>query len=158
MKKAISIILAITILLCFAACSKSSDTKNANNENTVTEQSTISPTNQKADLDLTELSKTVVYSEVYNMLITPSDYIGKTIKMKGNFNQYSDETTGKTYNSVIIPDAAACCQQGLEFELNDDSALADTEVGSEITVIGSFDTYNEGELVYCYLKNAQIIK
>lgn len=157
MKKAISIILAVTISICFAACSKSSETKESNSQSTTTEQSTISPANQKADLDLTALSKTVVYSEVYNMLITPSDYIGKTIKMKGNFNQYSDETTGKTYNSVIIPDAAACCQQGLEFELNDDSALDNTEVGSEITVIGSFDTYTEGELLYCHLKDAQII-
>lgn len=157
MKKAISVILAVTISICFAACSKSNETKESNSQS-ATEQSTISPTNQKADLDLTALSKTVVYSEVYNMLITPSDYIGKTIKMKGNFNQYSDETTGKTYNSVIIPDAAACCQQGLEFELNDDSALDNTEVGSEITVIGSFDTYTEGELLYCHLKDAQIIE
>lgn len=158
MKKAISIILAVTISICFAACSKSNETKESNSQSTTTEQSTISPTNQKADLDLTALSKTVVYSEVYNMLVTPSDYVGKTIKMKGNFNQYSDETTGKTYNSVIIPDAAACCQQGLEFELNDDSALDNIEVGSEITVIGSFDTYTEGELLYCHLKDAQIIE
>lgn len=158
MKKAISIILAVAISICFAACSKTGDTKESNSQSTTSEQEIVSTNNQNVDLDLTALSKTVVYSEVYNMLVTPSDYIGKTVKMKGNFNQYSDETTGKTYNSVIIPDAAACCQQGLEFELNDDSTLADTEVGSEITVVGSFDTYSEGELVYCHLKNAQIIE
>lgn len=153
MKKVISIILAITIIICFSACSKSSDTKT-----TTAKQNTASSSGQKIDLDLTVLSKTVVYSEVYNMVVTPANYIGKTVKMKGNFNQYSDETTGKTYNTVIIPDAAACCQQGLEFEPEDNSALNDIQVGTEITIIGSFDTYTEGEYLYCHLKNAQIIK
>ena len=158
MKKAISIILAISIIICFAACSKSSDTKTTTAQSTTEKQNTASSSGQNIDLDLTALSKTVVYSEVYNMVVTPANYIGKTVKMKGNFNQYSDEMTGKTYNTVIIPDAAACCQQGLEFEPEDNSALNDIQVGTEITVIGSFDTYTEGEYLYCHLKNAQIIE
>ena len=35
------------------------------------------------DVDLTRLSSTMVYSEVYNMMNAPGDYIGKTIKMTG---------------------------------------------------------------------------
>ena len=46
------------------------------------------------DVDLTTLSSTMVYSEVYNMMTAPSDYIGKNVKMKGNFSYYQDPNTG----------------------------------------------------------------
>ena len=155
MKKIIAIILALVLALSFVACSKNSD-KNENSNSKATTKATETTTEAKSvDLDLTELSSTVVYSEVYNMLITPDDYKGKIIKMKGLFNQYTDEQTGKTYNAVIIPDATACCQQGLEFELSD-KTNPNFEQGAEITVVGTFDTYSEGELLYCHLKIAKI--
>ena len=156
MKKIIAIILVLVLALSFVACSKNSD-KNDNSNSMTTTKITETTTEAKSvDLDLTELSSTLIYSEVYNMLITPDDYKGKIIKMKGQFNQYTDEQTGKTYNAVIIPDATACCQQGLEFELSD-KTNPNFEQGAEITVVGTFDTYSEGELLYCYLKNAKII-
>lgn len=156
MKKIIAIILALVLALSFVACSKNSD-KNDNSNSKTTTKATETTTEAKyVDLDLTELSSTLIYSEVYNMLITPDDYKGKIIKMKGLFNQYTDEETGKIYNAVIIPDATACCQQGLEFELSD-KTNPNFEQGAEITVVGTFDTYSEGELLYCHLKNAKII-
>lgn len=156
MKKIIAIILVLVLALSFVACSKNSD-KNENSNSKSTTKATETTTEAKSvDLDLTELSSTLIYSEVYNMLITPDDYKGKIIKMKGLFNQYTDDETGKTYNAVIIPDATACCQQGLEFELSD-KTNPNFEQGAEITVVGTFDTYSEGELLYCHLKNAKII-
>lgn len=156
MKKIIAIILALVLALSFVACSKNSD-KNENSNSKTTTKATETTTEAKSvDLDLTQLSSTVVYSEVYNMLITPDDYKGKIIKMKGQFNQYTDEETGKIYNTVIIPDATACCQQGLEFELSD-KTNPNFEQGTGITVVGTFDTYSDGEFLYCHLKNAKII-
>lgn len=156
MKKIIAIMLVLVLSLSFVACSKNSD-KNENSNSKSTTKATETTTEAKSvDLDLTELSSTLIYSEVYNMLITPDDYKGKIIKMKGQFNQYTDEQTGKTYNAVIIPDATACCQQGLEFELSD-KTNPNFEQGAEITVVGTFDTYSEGEFLYCHLKNAKII-
>lgn len=156
MKKIIAIILTLVLALSFVACSKNID-KNENSNSKTTTKITETTTEAKSvDLDLTQLSSTLIYSEVYNMLITPDDYKGKIIKMKGQFNQYTDEQTGKTYNAVIIPDATACCQQGLEFELSD-KTNPNFEQGAEITVVGTFDTYSEGELLYCHLKNAKII-
>lgn len=116
MKKIIAIILALVLALSFVACSKNSE-KNENSNSKTTTKTTESTTTEakSVDLDLTELSSTLIYSEVYNMLITPDDYKGKIIKMKGLFNQYTDEETGKIYNAVVIPDATACCQQGLDF-------------------------------------------
>lgn len=156
MKKIIAIMLVLALALSFVACSKNSD-KNENSNSKTTTKTTETTTEAKSvDLDLTQLSSTLIYSEVYNMLITPDDYKGKIIKMKGQFNQYTDEQIGKTYNAVIIPDATACCQQGLEFELSD-KTNPNFEQGAEITVVGTFDTYSEGELLYCHLKNAKII-
>lgn len=156
MKKIIAIILVLVLALSFVACSKNSD-KNENSNSKTTTKITESTTEAKSvDLDLTQLSSTLIYSEVYNMLITPDDYKGKIVKMKGQFNKYTDEQTGETYNAVIIPDATACCQQGLEFELQN-KTNPNFEQGTEITVVGTFDTYSEGELLYCHLKNAKII-
>ena len=57
------------------------------------------------DVDLTALSSTMVYSEVYNMMTSPEDYIGKTVKMKGMYSVYHDESTDKYYFACIIKDA-----------------------------------------------------
>lgn len=151
MKRIITAILIISVCISFAACSKS---KNDVDKNTTTATTTTEA--KSVDLDLTALSSTVVYSEVYNMLITPDNYRGKMIKMKGNFNQNYDEESKKTYNAVIIPDATACCQQGLEFQLANNSN-PNFEQGTEITVEGSFNTYSDGKFTYCYLENAQIV-
>ncbi|MBE5830592.1 MAG: hypothetical protein E7306_02495 [Butyrivibrio sp.] len=108
------------------------------------------------DVDLTVLSSTMVYSEVYNMMVSPDNYKGKTVKMKGQFVPYYDEATGKYYFACFISDATACCSQGIEFILSDDYTYpADyPQEGDTICVIGTFDTYMEGESMYCTLRNA----
>jgi len=112
------------------------------------------------DVDLTQLSSTVVYSEVYNMMTEPDSYVGKTVKMKGNFAEYHDETTGQYYFACIIADATACCQQGMEFVLAGDHSYPEDypELGTEISVVGEFQTYMEGETQYCTLKDAAIVE
>ena len=111
------------------------------------------------DVDLTVLSATMVYSEVSNMMTSPQDYIGKTVKMKGAFDCFHDEASDNYYFACIIQDATACCAQGIEFVLsgehkypNDYPAKGDT-----ICVVGVFDTYREGERTYCTLRNAKMV-
>lgn len=112
--------------------------------------------NGDIDVDLTQLSSTLVYSEVYNMLSRPDDYIGKTVKMNGSFSVYEDEETGKVYYACYIADATACCSQGIEFTLSGEHVYPDDypEVGSEIVVQGIFETYEENGYLYCQLKDA----
>ena len=57
------------------------------------------------DVDLTTLSSTMVYSEVYNMMYEPDRYVGKRIKMNGQFAVYEDPNTGAVYTACIIMDA-----------------------------------------------------
>lgn len=111
------------------------------------------------DVDLTKLSSTMVYSEVFNMMSKPEDYIGKTIKMDGQFTVYHDESTGNNYFACIIQDATACCAQGMEFVLTDDySYPADYPgEGEDVAVVGVFDTYMEGDYKYCTLKDAVLV-
>ncbi len=108
------------------------------------------------DVDLTVLSSTMVYSEVYNMMISPDDYKGKVVKMKGQFVPYYDESTGNYYFACFISDATACCSQGIEFILTDEYSYPEDypHEGDTICVVGTFDTYMEGENMYCTLRNA----
>ena len=110
------------------------------------------------DVDLTKLSSTMVYSEVYNMMYTPKDYIGKTVKMSGMFVAYTNQDQSQFYPAVIIADATACCSQGLEFVLEGNPAYPEgyPEMETEITVVGTFETYEEDGNIYCRLQNAKL--
>ena len=111
----------------------------------------------QVDVDLTKMSATMVYSEVYNMLSLPDNYLGKTVRMNGQFQVYPGD--GRNYYVVIIADATACCQQGMEFVLAGDPAYPDgyPEPGRDVTVTDVFDTYYEGEYMrYCQLIDAYI--
>ena len=108
------------------------------------------------DLDLTEMSATMVYSEVLGMVYEPDRYRGKVVKMAGDFSYYLDEQTGKYYFACIVKDATECCAQGIEYSLKGDYSFPEDypEIGDPVTVIGTFDTYEEGGFVYMYLKDA----
>ncbi len=111
------------------------------------------------DVDLTALSSTMVYSEVYNMMSAPEEYIGKTVKMDGLFAVYHDEASDSYYYACIIRDATACCAQGVEFVLTDEYTWPDDypKEGEEVCVEGVFDTYQEGEYTYCTLRGARLV-
>lgn len=115
-------------------------------------------TDGNVDVDLTKLSSTMVYSEVYNMMYTPENYIGKTVKMSGMFVAYTNQDQSQFYPAVIIADATACCSQGLEFVLEGNPSYPEgyPEMETDITVIGTFETYLEDGNTYCRLKNAKI--
>ena len=116
------------------------------------------------DVDLTVLSSTMVYSEVYNMLYNdPAHYFGKTVKAKGTFSIYQLVTDGvlqpdPVSYACIISDATACCAEGMEFVLEGDYIYPDDypELGAEITVIGEFQSYEENGMTWYHLVNARL--
>ena len=139
-----SLILILALLLTLSACGKQPETSAA------TENVT-----GNVDVDLTALSSTMVYSEVYNMLTVPENYVGKTIKMTGGYSSFLDETTGAVYRVCMIADASACCAQGMEFVLKD--GMAYPEMESDITVVGTFQVYDENGATFCHLVNAELV-
>ena len=117
------------------------------------------------DIDLTALSGIMVYSEVNSMISFPDNYIGKTVKMQGQFNIYqvTDENGAfipdKMFFACMIADATACCAQGLEFALAGEPVYPDEypELGAEITVVGTFEWYEEDGCRYYRLGNASFV-
>lgn len=108
---------------------------------------------ENIDIDLTLLSSTMVYSEVYNMMTNPNDYIGKSIKMTGKYIAYTNQYESKYYPAIIIADATACCSQGMEFVLDGNPPYPEAypTLETETTVVGIFDTYEENGIIYCHL-------
>ena len=113
-------------------------------------------TTEGIDIDLTQLSSTMVYSEVFNIVSDPESFVGKVIKMQGSFTMYHDEATDNYYYGCIIQDATACCSQGLEFVPTNATVYPDDfpEEMATITVTGTFSIYEEGEYKYMTLKDA----
>ena len=163
MKKLFCLLLAALLLCSLAACGAkdNKDTGDAAD----TPPASQNQSTDGIDLDLTALSSTMVYSEVYGMMSFPDNYIGKTVKMKGQFAVYqaTDENGAfipdQIYFACVIADATACCSQGLEFDLSGAHTYPDDypELGSEITVVGTFELYEEDGCQYCRLGNAVLI-
>lgn len=172
--KRISILLLL-LAVTFAGCGKSEQAVDeAVEQASVEEQSVqaedVSPVDELAaedtqveadssvDLDLTALSSTMVYSEVFNMMMDPESYEGKSIKMDGNCSIYTDEATGETYYACIVQDATQCCSQGLEFVL-DENEYSEEDYpaeGDEIVIKGTFSAYTEGEYMYITIKDSEL--
>lgn len=183
MKKIICIMLTLTLAASFVGCAKkdtaSKKTQTSttgvndilNNSTTAPAQSASAPAAESnipvnsglktkssdgIDFDLTNLNANMIYSQLYDMMTKPDEYEGKKIKLSGTFYTYEDPATSKLYFSCFVADAAACCQQGLEFELTDDYQYPSDypDENAPITVSGIFETYKEGENLYCHLKDA----
>jgi len=114
-----------------------------------------STNNTGFDIDLTKLSSTMVFSEVYNMMISPEEYEGKTIKAEGIFQVFQD-SDNKNFYALVIADATACCQQGLELIWDGNPAYPDDfpKENSEIEISGVYKSYvEEGNTYYYVLVN-----
>ncbi len=156
MKKLLCIVMAMIMVFAFASCgdSSSSDETTAAAEKSDAELAL----GVDLDVDLTVLSSTMVYSEVYNMIMNPDEYLGKMVKMTGIFGVYEDTTTGNMYFAILIMDATACCTQGIEFILSDAAYPDDyPEIGETATVIGEFQTYDEYGTEYVNLIDAYLV-
>ena len=110
------------------------------------------------DFDLTTLGSDMVYAEVYNMMVFPKEYMGRTIKVSGTFTVFYDEAYGKYHFACFVADAAACCQQGIEFILAGDKTYPSDypQEGAEIVITGVFGTYEEDGEKYWALTDAKL--
>lgn len=114
---------------------------------------------KKFDIDLSRMSGTMVYGQVYQMVMYPQKYIGKYIKMKGVFSSYYDDESKRRFYGCVIQDALACCSQGLAFELAKPRKFPKEypAEGSEITIIGYFDYLEEEDgTSYPIVRNAEM--
>ena len=135
MKKRIAVIMVILcVVVLLAGCGKE-EKNNAERE----------------IIDMTHMSGNVIYGEVFAMMMEPQEYEGKTICIKGLFNMQKDKETGQDYYFVLITDAQACCQQGIELKGKDDAPPRGLPaIGGEMVVEGKFGKYEmNGREYYC---------
>lgn len=115
----------------------------------------------KIDFDLTEMNSDMVYATVYQMMVAPDQYEGKTFRIDGTFYAAYDKKTKKHYYYCIVQDATECCAQGVEFVWGDGSHIYPDEYpakNSEVIVDGTFETYKEkgDKKLYCRLSDAKM--
>ena len=136
-------------------------------ETGATEQPETTPTADTAEsalVDLTALSSTMVYAEVFAMMSSPEDYVGKTVKMQGIFSKgqlyaAGSLNDGGTVFACVIQDATACCAQGIPFELAGDHTYPQDypELGDTITVVGTFEIHQQEGMQFCRLRDAELV-
>lgn len=106
------------------------------------------------DHDLSNMNANMIFAEIFNLVLMPEEFIGRTFRMKGNFAVYVNETSGNKYFSIIIPDATQCCQQGIDIICLGDMKYPEDfpKIGSEIMVTGQFNSITTDEgLSFNYL-------
>ena len=153
------------LLICFAllSCKAKDRTNNAGlqaataaKEKPVVESVDTTSTRDlsKIDLDLTKMSATMIYTTIFDMLVMPEDYVEKNIKVKGWFETYTDPYSGELYYAVVVPDATACCQQGLEFVWPGDHTFPTDfpNPGDDITITGLYKLTETDGVTYNYLE------
>ena len=135
------------------------NTKNAEKE--VEKSKEDDAADSDVDYDLTQMDSDMVYATVYQLMVDPDSYIGKTFRIDGIYYAGQDQNNGNYYHCCIIKDAMACCAQGLEFVWGDGSHVYPDEYpaeDTEIEVQGTFETYKEknDDTLYCRLANADM--
>ena len=110
------------------------------------------------DIDLTQMNATMIYSEVFNMMMRPEDYMDKVIRIRGTYTHHYEESLDQHFYACIVRDAMACCAQGLEFVLNESYIWPDDYPceGDEIVVSGVFRVIQETNFSVLQLQDAVI--
>lgn len=165
-KKILSVLCCIFVIFVFSSCSTNNEEKvTTESKNEIVNENLTEATNvtestnkdwkekEEVDIDLSQMSKTMMYSELYNLLSEPHKYLGQKIRIAGDFAVYHDGETGLDYYSCLLSDATVCCTQVLEFVLKDGKY---PEPNEKITVEGYFDTYMENGTEYCHLVKARL--
>lgn len=147
--------LALTIAAALTGCTKKDSTQQAGSF--IDEQTQIAleeidkelEEKQKAvtategvDFDISVMNANMVYAQVFDMMMQPEVYRDKVIKIAGDYYRLPDNK-GNMTNAVIIRDALACCQQGMEFKWDFGEAVPAQE--THITVTGPFKITTDSE-------------
>lgn len=107
------------------------------------------------DYDLTQMDSNMTYATVYQLMVNPSAYEGKTVRIIGQYHGTYYEENERYYHYCIIADAIGCCSQGMEFVWEDGSHIYPDEYPEEnetIIVTGTFESYHEKSDVFTYVR------
>ncbi|MCL2866140.1 MAG: hypothetical protein FWF47_00090 [Clostridia bacterium] len=105
------------------------------------------------DLDISKMSGIMVYSQVVHIGENPAEYVGKCIKITGQYYASYNEETASYYHYVIVGDEALCCQAGLKFIWKGDHKYPNDypALNTNIELIGIYEKREEPGKTNYYL-------
>ena len=113
------------------------------------------------DIDLTGLGDNMIMAEVNNILSSPDEYIGMTIKLNGPYYVVVEPVSGRMQNIIAFTEPDACCPpQGFKLivgDFNNPLIFDFPDQGTRIGVVGVFSKYEENGRDIYYLAVDDII-
>ena len=118
-----------------------------------------SPNASGQSYDLTANDADMNYVIVAMIAEDPKSFEGVKIKLQGIATDLETTDTSGIDHYVLINDRQACCQQGLQYILEDKNAKYPKDK-EEITVEGELAVYNSDEIPFplAVIKNAKLVK
>ena len=135
----------ILVLTAFSACKKEAKTSIDTAESVQSLQ-----TAEKIDIDFTNLNYNMASALIFDMLANQEDYLGKRIKIKGQF--FASQDDFGSFLAVLLYDATACCQTGFTFE--DDSRHYPEDYPAlleDIEIVGVYSKKYYGDTEFAYI-------
>ena len=135
MKKVLIALLAILLcfgtVFCFVAC------KDDEEEGTTSAKG-------KIDYNISSMSSTMAYNTTLNILNSPAEYEGETIKIKWSFSQGTISGGTKNHYFVDVYDSNSCCSTWVTFAWEGDMPPR----GTKVTVTGKISAKKENGNYY----------
>ncbi|MBQ9422640.1 MAG: hypothetical protein IJU32_03585 [Pyramidobacter sp.] len=113
-----------------------------------------------ADIDLTKMSKTMLFAVVLDIRSRPEQYLGKSVRMSGKFaiiqgvDAQGQPHPDKIFYNCVIPGAQSSLEFGVAGELYYPEDFPDLE--STITVEGVYEKYEDNGKVYYRVGQSEI--
>ena len=113
-----------------------------------------------ADIDLTKMSKTMLFAVVLDIRSRPEQYLGKSVRMSGKFaiiqgvDAQGQPDPDKIFYNCVIPGAQSSLEFGVAGKLYYPEDFPDLE--STITVEGVYEKYEDNGKVYYRVGQSEI--
>ncbi len=149
----INTIPVIFFILIFTFMISGCNSKKQKNETITTNNSSTKTKLPEVDLDFSNFNYNMISAEIFNIMIEPEKYIGKTIRFKGQFFSSFEQEKNQRFYSILIYDATACCQTGFEFILSGNPQYPQDfpQEGTNIQLSGPLTYKNLDGLDYFYI-------
>ena len=136
-----------------------SASENESNSENGSNSENASPNASGQSYDLTANDADMNYVIVAMIAEDPKSFEGVKIKLQGISTDLETTDTSGIDHYVLINDRQACCQQGLQYILEDKNQKYPKDK-EEITVEGVLDVYNSPDIPFplAIIKNAKLIK
>jgi hypothetical protein len=102
------------------------------------------------DIDLSNLSMTMIQSEYVRILSNPADYSGKTIRAYGTYFSLRFGNPPNRFHYIIIVPGDECCQMGFEFKRDGEYVYPD-DYPAQNTMIQITGTLYRDEAIGIYI-------